>query len=37
MGAGKFGKCTADSNALNLPVYISPIAVIFKVDGVDRT
>ncbi len=35
MGAGKFGKCARDSSALNLPVYISPIAVIFKVDGVD--
>ena len=22
MGAGKFGKCTADSNALNLPIYV---------------
>lgn len=35
MGAGKFGKCAADSNALNLPVYVSPIAVIFNVQGVD--
>lgn len=34
MGAGKFGRCAADSNALNLPVYVSPIAVIFNVDGV---
>ena len=34
MGAGKFGSCTADSNALNLPVYISPIAIIFNVEGV---
>jgi phosphate transport system substrate-binding protein len=34
LGAGKFGKCTAESNALNLPVYVSPIAVIFNVDGV---
>ncbi|MGV8907699.1 MAG: phosphate ABC transporter substrate-binding protein PstS [Propionicimonas sp.] len=34
MGAGKFAGCAADSNALNLPVYISPIAVIFNVDGV---
>ncbi len=32
---GAFGKCTADSIALDLPVYISPIAVIFNVDGVD--
>ena len=35
MGAGKFAKCTAESNALNLPVYVSPIAVIFNVQGVD--
>jgi phosphate transport system substrate-binding protein len=34
MGAGKFAACAADSNALNLPVYVSPIAVIYKVDGV---
>ncbi len=36
MGAGKFAKCTAESNALNLPVYISPIAVVFNVTGVDK-
>ncbi|PKQ32309.1 MAG: phosphate ABC transporter substrate-binding protein PstS [Actinobacteria bacterium HGW-Actinobacteria-2] len=35
MGAGKFAGCAADSNALNLPVYVSPIAVIYKLDGVD--
>jgi phosphate transport system substrate-binding protein len=34
MGAGKFAGCSADSSALNLPVYISPIAVIFNVEGV---
>ena len=34
MGAGKFAGCAADSNALNLPVYISPIAVVFNIDGV---
>ncbi|MFZ0530424.1 MAG: phosphate ABC transporter substrate-binding protein PstS [Propionicimonas sp.] len=34
MGAGKFAGCAADSNALNLPVYISPIAVIYSVEGV---
>lgn len=34
LGAGKFAGCTADSNALSLPVYISPIAVIFNVEGV---
>ncbi len=35
MGAGKFATCAPESNALNLPVYISPIAVVFNVDGVD--
>lgn len=34
IGAGKFAGCSADSNALALPVYISPIAVVFNVDGV---
>jgi len=35
MGAGKFAGCAATSNALNLPIYVSPIAVIYKLDGVD--
>ncbi|MFT4218276.1 MAG: phosphate ABC transporter substrate-binding protein PstS [Micropruina sp.] len=34
LGAGKFGMCTADSSALDLPVYVSPIAVVFNVDGI---
>ncbi len=34
MKAGNFGQCTSTSNALNLPVYISPIAIVFHVDGV---
>lgn len=34
MGAGKFAGCTATSSALNLPIYVSPIAIIYKVDGV---
>lgn len=34
MGAGKFAGCTDTSNAVNLPVYISPIAVIYNVEGV---
>ncbi|MFC4222966.1 phosphate ABC transporter substrate-binding protein PstS [Lysinibacter cavernae] len=34
--AGTFGSCAADSSAVNLPVYISPIAVIYNVDGVDN-
>ncbi|TFD34934.1 phosphate ABC transporter substrate-binding protein PstS [Cryobacterium sp. TMT1-62] len=33
--AGTFGSCAADTTAVDLPVYISPIAVIFNVDGVD--
>lgn len=33
-GAGKFAGCAADSSALNLPVYVSPIAIIFNVEGV---
>ena len=33
--AGAFKSCTAESKALNLPVYISPIAVVFNVEGVD--
>jgi len=35
MGAGKFAGCAADSSALNLPVYVSPIAIIFNIEGVD--
>ncbi len=34
MGADKFAACAPGSNALNLPVYVSPIAVIYKVEGV---
>ncbi|NLE97798.1 MAG: phosphate ABC transporter substrate-binding protein PstS [Propionibacterium sp.] len=34
--AGNFAACTADSIVLDLPVYISPIAVIFNLDGVDN-
>lgn len=34
--AGAFAGCAANSAALNLPIYISPIAVIFNVDGVDE-
>ncbi len=32
--AGSFGACAADSPALDIPTYISPIAVIFNVEGV---
>ena len=33
--AGTFASCAADTTAVDLPTYISPIAVIFNVDGVD--
>ncbi|SDL78101.1 phosphate ABC transporter substrate-binding protein PstS [Tessaracoccus oleiagri] len=33
--AGAFASCAADSHVLNLPVYISPIAVIFNLEGVE--
>jgi phosphate transport system substrate-binding protein len=32
--AGTFANCAADSKAIDIPVYISPIAIAFKVDGV---
>ena len=32
---GTFGACVADTLPVDLPVYISPIAVIFNVEGVD--
>lgn len=32
--AGSFASCVPGSKAVDLPVYISPIAVIFNVDGV---
>jgi phosphate transport system substrate-binding protein len=34
--AGEFASCAADTKAIDLPSYISPIAVIFNVDGVDE-
>lgn len=34
MGAGKFAGCAADSSALNIPIYISPIAAVYNVEGV---
>lgn len=33
--AGTFGQCVADTQPVDLPVYISPIAVIFNIEGVD--
>ncbi|MBN9140883.1 MAG: phosphate ABC transporter substrate-binding protein PstS [Micrococcales bacterium] len=32
--AKTFGSCAADSKAIDIPTYISPIAVIFNVEGV---
>ncbi|WP_229119516.1 phosphate ABC transporter substrate-binding protein PstS [Enemella evansiae] len=32
--AGAFGKCEASSKALDIPVYVSPIAISFNVEGV---
>ena len=34
--AGTFESCAPDTKAIDLPVYISPIAVIFNVEGVDE-
>ncbi len=34
--AGAFNSCANGAKALNLPVYISPIAVVFNIDGVDN-
>lgn len=33
---GGFGSCAADTGYLQVPAYISPIAVIFNVEGVDE-
>ncbi len=30
-----FAMCAADSNIIELPLYISPIAVVFNLDGID--
>ncbi|OIH97959.1 phosphate ABC transporter substrate-binding protein PstS [Curtobacterium sp. MCBA15_001] len=32
--SGTFANCAADSKAIDIPVYISPIAIAYKVDGV---
>ncbi len=34
--AGAFASCADQSKALDLPVYISPIAVVFNVEGIDE-
>jgi phosphate transport system substrate-binding protein len=35
IAAGGFAKCAADSSIVELPLYVSPIAVIFNLEGVD--
>ena len=32
---GRFGRCTPDSTVIQLPLYISPIAVVFRLDGIE--
>lgn len=34
--SGRFGSCTPGSGIVELPLYISPIAVVFNLDGIDR-
>lgn len=34
--AGDFGSCTEGTQGIDLPLYISPIAVIFNAEGVDE-
>ena len=34
--AGEFAACAADTLPVDLPIYISPIAIIFNVEGVDE-
>lgn len=33
--AGPFETCAPDSNIVELPIYVSPIAIVFNLDGVD--
>jgi phosphate transport system substrate-binding protein len=33
--AGTFGSCATGSSAIDLPVYVSPLALVYRVDGVD--
>lgn len=35
VAAGGFAACTPDSGIVQLPLYISPIAIIFNLDGID--
>jgi phosphate transport system substrate-binding protein len=32
---GRFGRCAPDSTVIQLPLYISPIAVVFRLDGIE--
>jgi phosphate transport system substrate-binding protein len=32
---GRFGRCAPDSTIIELPLYISPIAVVFRLDGIE--
>lgn len=34
--AGTFASCAADAKGIDLPTYISPIAVVYNVEGVDK-
>ena len=34
--AGDFGSCVEGTTGIDLPLYISPLAIIFNIDGVDR-
>jgi len=35
IAAGGFAKCAPDSSIVELPLYVSPIAVIFNLEGID--
>jgi phosphate transport system substrate-binding protein len=35
LAAGGFAKCAPDTSVVQLPLYVSPIAVIFNLEGVD--
>lgn len=36
ISAGTFGACAAGSDIVEIPAYISPIAIVFSLDGVDE-
>jgi phosphate transport system substrate-binding protein len=33
--AGEFGRCATGSTAIDLPVYVSPLVLVFNIEGVD--